>query len=108
MLIIYRIRAAWRELCGQHTSPLTLAKEDLEMALEKFKALAAQVEAATDRLIALAHGTDGALTDAQHALTDADDAAAATIQPILDKLNAAAPALIVDEPAAAAADAGTA
>lgn len=62
------------------------------MALENFTAAAAALDASAARLIAKAAADAAALAQAQTDLANVDASATATLQPIADKINAAAPA----------------
>lgn len=65
---------------------------EFEMALDKFTAAAAELTDAANRVIAKAASNEAAATQAQNDLANADDTATAAIQPVIDALNAAAPA----------------
>jgi multidrug resistance efflux pump len=62
---------------------------EFQMALDNFNAAVANLETAADNLIAKASADAAALAQAQSDLANADAAATAAIQPVIDKLNAA-------------------
>jgi hypothetical protein len=86
-----RLRHCWLIITRRICFDFSTERMEFYMALENFKAAADRLDAAADRLIAKAAADEAALAQANADLAGADSAAAAIIQPIADRLNAAAP-----------------
>ena len=86
-----RLRHCWLVITGRINFDYSTERMEFYMAMDALNAAAASASAAADRLIAKAQADEASLAQANSELANADAAAAAVVQPIADKLNAAAP-----------------
>lgn len=95
--ITTRLKHSWAVLSGKISLPAQT--EGLEFMTQLNTALAAiaVLSAGADRLIAVSQNNADALAKAQSDLTDANASVVAALQPIIDKVNAAAPAPAEDD-----------
>lgn len=87
-----RVRHAVLVLIGRVPYEFSTERMEFCMAFEKFTAAAAELTDAANRVIAKAESDASSATAATADLANADNTAAAAIQPVIDALNAAAPA----------------
>lgn len=99
-----RLNHAWAVASGKISLPAQTEGLEFMTAFNTAMPTIAALAAAGDRLIAANQGNATALAQAQADLADADTTVTNALQPVLDKLNAAAPAPVAD--ASATADSG--
>jgi hypothetical protein len=86
-----RLRHIWLIIIGRVPYCFSTERMEFQMSLDNFNASVANLNNAADRLIAKASTDEAALIHAQADLAAADATATAALQPVLDKVNAAAP-----------------
>jgi hypothetical protein len=91
-----RLKHAWAVLSSRIVLPAQTEGLEFMTALSNSLAVVALAAAAGDRLIAANAANVTALAQAQTDLANADATLAAALQPLADKLTAAAPAPVAD------------